>query len=237
MTVTAYAVSNVRGRTVRITKLDNCGTPVSGAGSQFVTTGFITVKATKNMDSGTDVKVSNANDVVVVYSKGNMTLLNFDLEIDFAVSDTGAIPMMTGDAAVMDSNPATAGWVESGLQALPAFFALEVWTGIAGQQCVGGSQEYGYWLYPFIGNAYVDADDVTNKEVDFSIKANTVQGNNWGKGPYDVVSSSAPPATAVPAQLASVLPASAHRLFQVTTIAPPIPASTAGPQPLVPVSS
>lgn len=235
MTVTAYGISTARGRTVRITKLDNCGNPVSGAGGMFVTTGFITVKATKKMNSGTEIKVSNANDVVVVYEPGVMTLQNFDLEIDFAVADTGAIPLMTGDPAVMDANPATAGWIEEGLQPLNNFFALEIWTGIAGPPCAGTIQEYGYWLYPYVGNAYVDADDVTNKEINFSIKANTFQGNNWGKGPYDVVSSSA--SSVVPAWLNATLPTSAHRLFQVTTVAPPTPAAGAGPQVLTPVSS
>lgn len=236
MTVTAYGISQVRGRTARITKLDNCGNAVSGSGASFVTTGFITIKATKNMNTGTEVKVSNANDQVVVYEQGRRTLLNFSLEIDFANADTSVIPLMTGDPVVTDSNPATAGWIEEALQALPNFFALEVWTGISGQQCSGSATEYGYWLYPFVGNAYVDSDDIAAAAINFKIMAGTFQGTNWGRGPYDVISSTTAP-TVTPAWLPAPLPSTAHRLFAVTTVAPPTPSASAGLQTLTPVSS
>lgn len=234
MADTAYSISTVRGKTVRITKLDSCGNPVSGAGGQFVTTGFITVKNTPNFDEGNDVKLSNANDQIVVFEKGAVTLLNHGLEIEFVQADTGGIPMMTGDTGIVDAATLTAGWIESMLQARNAFFAMEVWTGVADQQCVGTGKKYGYWLYPFIENGRVTAGDITNKETDFTVAANTRFGNNWGKGPYDVVSSSSPAVT--PAWLPSLLPASASRLFMVTTVAPPV-ASAVGPQTLTPVSS
>lgn len=236
MVATAYAETPVRGRVMRLTKLDNCGNPVSGAGGTFVTAGFVTVKATKNMDSGTEIKVRNANDTISVYQKGVMTLLNFDLEIDWSVPDVGAIAMMTGDPAIMDAGALTAGWIEEALQQLGSYFALEVWTGIANQQCAGTTQEYGYWLYPFIENGVVYVDDVASKEVLMNVKGNTRQGNNWGKGPYDVVSSAASP-TVTPAWLANTLPSTAHRLHQITTVAPPTPPAFAGMQTLTPVSS
>jgi hypothetical protein len=235
VTVTAYAISQVRSSTVRITKVDNCGNVVSGAGGMWVGTGHITVKGTKNMNTGTEVKVSNANDVVVVYEPGKRTLLNYNLEVDFAVADTSAIQLVTGDTAVTDANPATAGWVEQGLQPLPNFFALEAWVNLSGQQCAVEQRVYGYHLWPFLGNGYVDMDDIQNKEIDFKLMANSFFGTNWGKGPYDVVSSSA--SSVIPAWLASPLPATAHKLFMVTTVAPPTPAGAAGLQVLTPVSS
>lgn len=235
MAATAYYETPVRGRTIRITKLDNCGTPATGAGGQLVTTGFATLKAAKNMDAGTEVKVRSANDTISVYQKGAMTLLDFDLELQFSIGDTGGIPMMTGDPTIVDAATLTAGWIEEALQQLTAYFALEVWTGVANQQCVGGVTEYGYWLYPFIENGVVTADDVTSKEILFTVKGNTRQGNNWGKGPYDVVSSTSPAVT--PAWLGSTLPSTAHRLHQITTVAPPTPPAFAGPQVLTAVSS
>lgn len=235
MTATAYVESPVRGRTIRITKLDNCGTPASGAGGSLVTTGFATLKATKNMDTGTEIKVRNANDVISTYQKGKQTLLDFDIELDWSVPDLGAITVMTGDTAIVDAATLVAGWMENALQDLNAWFALEVWTGVANQPCVGGSVEYGYWLYPFIENGVFFLDDVSSKDVMMSIKGNTRQGNNWGHGPYDVVSSTSPSTT--PAWLATALPTTTHRLHQMTTVAPPTPPAFAGMQILTPVSS
>lgn len=235
MAATAYQEPVVRGRVMRLTKLDNCGNPATGSGGQLVTAGFGTIKATKNVDTGTEIKVRNANDQISVYQKGVVTILNFDLEIDWSIPDLGAIAMMTGDTAIVDAAGLTAGWIEQALQLLGAWFALEVWTGVANQQCSGTVQEYGYWLYPFIENGVFYADDVTSKEVMLSVKGNTRQGNNWGKGPYDVVSSTSPSVT--PAWLASALPSAAHRLHQLTTVAPPTPPAFAGLQTLTPVGS
>lgn len=228
---TAYRFSTVRGRTIRLTKLDGCGNPVAGAANQFISTGFITVKATKNMDSGTEVKLPNANDQVVVYEPGRQTLLDFSLEIDFVLNDSGAIPFLTGDPAVLDNNSAVAGWEEQALQLPSAYWALELWTGVSGQACVGANAEFGYWLYPFVGNAYVDNDDVTNKDSNFSIKAQTFGPNAWGTGPYDVVDTGTD-GTVTPGKLLAAVDAATHRHFQLTTIAPPAQPANAGPQTL-----
>lgn len=226
---TSFAFSSIRGRTVRFTKLDACGNPVGGAGASFVTTGFITVKQTKNMDNGNEVKVSNASDRVDVYRPGNMTLLNYNLEIDFSVADTGALAMISDAVPVLDYQSAVAGWEEKGLTSLNTWWALELWTGIAGQQCVGTAGRYGYWVYPFIGNSYVDADDITNKETNFMVKALTYQKNQWGKGPYTVVAGDS---SNTPSRLLQPVSTDAHKHFEVVTIAPPAPAATAGPQAL-----
>lgn len=238
MVATAYAASNVRGKTVRVTHLDNCGNPLSGAGGQWVGTGFITVKNTENYDTGNEVKLPNANDQIVVHEMGVVTLLNHNVSIEFVQFDTSAIPLMTGDPTVVDQAGAglTAGWIEEMLQPRSAYFALEIWTGIADAACPPGGKQYGYWLYPFLENGKVVAGDISNKESDFTVEANTRYGTNWGKGPYDVISSTASP-TVTPAWLPAVLPASASRVFFLTQVAPPTPAALAGLQVLTPVSS
>lgn len=238
MVATAYAASNVRGKTVRITHLDNCGNALSGAGGMWVGTGFITVKHVENYDTGTEVKLPNANDQIVVHEMGVVTLLNHNISCEFVQYDTSAIPLMTGDTSVADAGGAglTAGWYEQMLAARSGWFALEVWSGVADQACPPGGRQYGYWLYPFLENGKVVAGDITNKESNFTVEANTRYGTNWGKGPYDVISSSAAP-TVTPAWLPISLPAGTSRYFNIVNVAPPTPAATAGLQVLTPVSS
>lgn len=225
----AYRFQTVRGRTVRLTKVDQCGNPIGGAGASFVTQGFITLKATKNMDNGNEIKQNRADDSVDSYIPGKQTLLNFNMEIDFSVNDTGAIPMVSGDPAVLDWQSAVSGWEEQALNPSQVFFALELWTGAAqpmGAACSGANPQYGYWAYPFIGNAYIDVDDIANTETNFKLMANTFHGNQWGKGPYNVVPLDV---TNTSSRLLAAMSPSAHRHFEVTTIAPPTPPATAGP--------
>lgn len=236
MAATAYTETAVRGNTIRITRLDNCGNAVSGSGSSLVTKGFATLKATKNFDKGTEIKIRNANDVIGAYVKGVVTLLDFDYELDWSIPDLGAIQVATGDPAVVDASGLVAGWIEEALQPLAAWIAIEVWTNIANQQCAGTATLYGYTLYPFLENNVFDMADIASKDIMFSLKGNTRQGNNWGRGPYDVVNSAVLP-TVTPAWLSAALPASAHRYRTITSIAPPTQPAFAGMQTLTPVSS
>ncbi|WP_375483321.1 hypothetical protein [uncultured Jatrophihabitans sp.] len=221
---TAYRFQTVRGRTLRLTKLDQCGNPVGGAGASYVTQSFVTLKAAKNMDNGNEIKQNRADDTVDLFLKGQNSLLDFDMEIDFSANDTAALPLLSGDAAVLDWQNAVSGWEEQSGVPSAAAFALELWTGVAGQ-CAGTNQRYGYWLYPFITNAYVDVDDIDNGAKQFMIKANTQVGNAWGKGPYTVVAGDT---SNTPSRLLQPMSASAHRHFEVTTIAPPAPTAAAG---------
>lgn len=232
---TAYDISVIRGTTMRVTRLDNCGTPTSGSGGMWVGKNFVSVKGTKNYDDGNEIKIPNANDEIVVYEKGRKTLLNIDLVLEFATFDTSVIPLMTGDSTITDAGPLTAGWLEQALASLGNYFALEVWQNIPNQQCVGGLKKYYYHLWPFIENGAAMIGDISNAASNKTVQANTRSGTNWLKGPYDIISSSA--VAAVPAWLPSNLPSKTQHVEFVTTIAPPVPSGLAGLQILTPVSS
>jgi len=52
--------SPVRGRAMRVTRLDGCGRPVYGDGSVGVSDGFVSVAFTANTDEGEEINVTNA---------------------------------------------------------------------------------------------------------------------------------------------------------------------------------
>lgn len=226
---TAYRFATVRGRTIRITKLDACGMPVAGSANQFVARTFATVKKAANRDMGEEIKVRNADDTIGNYQRGRKTLLDFDIEITFSASDTGALPMMSGDPVVLDWQSTVVGWEELALTAGGATWALEVWTGTSQTACSSTGAQYGYYLFPFIENAHVESDDITNKESNFTVKANTKGPNQWGKGPYLVVPTDS---SNTAGRLLVPVAANAHDHFQLTTIAPPAVPANAGPQSL-----
>jgi hypothetical protein len=60
----------VRGRMMRITKVDGCGNPVVGEGNSVVTEGFISVALSSNISEAESIVVTNANGKACVRDPG-----------------------------------------------------------------------------------------------------------------------------------------------------------------------
>lgn len=228
----------VRGRTVRFTLTDACGFP-QVTNSVYVTDGFITVNATKNIDTGDEIKVRYANGKIGVHEPGRKSLLNFGIEIQLAKVDPAAIGMLTGDPLVVDYAAKVVGWEEKELLEITQNFAMEVWTATSAAACTTGAALSGYMLYPLIGQGYVTIDNVGDKEVTAMIHADTFGSPAWGRGPYGIAptdgsSIPGPVATAVgpppvAGRLLTAVSPLAHRRFEVTPIAAPAAFVTPGP--------
>lgn len=175
----------VRGKTFRVTAEDVCGMPLTTL-SSYVDKGLITVSATKNEDSGDEIKVRIVDGTIDTYEPGQQTLLNFGIKIQLSKVDPGVITMLTGDPATMNSNtvPLIDGWEEQALLPVTAHFGFEVWTDTSGSVCQAGSKVYGYMLYPMVGQAYLTIDDITDKECTVTINGMSYGNPSWGKGPY-----------------------------------------------------
>lgn len=233
----------VRGKVARCTLVDACGFP-QVALSSYVTDGFVTVTSTKNMDMGDEIKVRQANGIIGVHEPGMASMLNYTVGVQFTRADPALLAMLTGDATVLNGAtvPLVAGFEERALKVLAQNFALEVWTDTSGTPCASGARLYGYMLYPMIGQGYVTVDDISDKEVTFTVNGMSYGSPSWGRGPYgaltptpDGSSISGPVNTAASGAptagrlLVAVDPA-AHRHFEITPIAPPAAQTVTGPQ-------
>jgi hypothetical protein len=72
-------------------------------------------------------------------------------------------------------------------------------------------------LLPWLIEGTLGDVTVENGPVNFTIKAITSEGNDWGVGPYNVVNTR----LGVPSPLLTAIPTSRHRHLQLTTLAPP----------------
>lgn len=233
--VVSKNVALVRGRVARLTLVDQCGLPVV-TNSMYTTDGFITVKQTKNVDTGDEIKVRGANGIIQVHEPGRASLLNFTTEINFVKVDPAAIAMLTGDPLVLDYAGAAVGWEEKELVELKQQFALELWTANSGAPCTANSPLSGYMLYPMIGQGYVTFDDITDKEVTATVHGMSFGNPSWGRGPYGATgdgSSVLGPVTSAltptPARLIVAVDPKAHRHFEITPIPAPAAFTTPGP--------
>lgn len=214
----------LRGKVARITKLDSCGTVVVGSKSQVVTDGFISVEGQIQLEDPQEYKVKNANDTFLYNSRGRPLIKWIDLTLNFGLVDPEAYNLITGAPIELNDNttPEAVGYRVRENTSTNTYFALELWTDLDGQTCVGGVTQYGYMLLPFCKDAVVGNWTWQNDTITFPVQsARTEHGSNWGVGPYNVLNKLSAPTG--PSPLLSAITSLDHMLLQMTTLAPPSP--------------
>lgn len=222
--------SMARGRTARVTRLDSCGVPVEGTTSTIVTGGFVQVVTTPVYQDAEEIQVLNANGDLCVDDQADPALRWLTTAITLCNVNPLLVNILTGDPIVSDDATPTANTVGYRIDTATtgtAAFALELWSGIPGQACgVGGTEGFGYWLYPFVVQGQWGEWTWGNAGLNLEITARTSAGSGWGVGPYDIRRDGAVPATLEP--LLTPITETQHMHFETTTA--PIP--VAGCEPL-----
>jgi hypothetical protein len=186
-------LSLVKGRRIRVTRLDSCGRPVYGDDSQVVSKGFIQVQFTANTTDSDEISVTNANGDVCVYEAAVTTLTGYGIEIQFCNVDPELFGLVTGQNTVTAADGSTVvGFdVDTQIGLENSNFALELWAGSpTGDACAteGAQGSFGYLLLPFLTGGILGDFTVENDAVTFTLTgANTKEGNSWGEGPYNVM--------------------------------------------------
>ena len=221
--------SYVRGRVLRVTRLDACGRVVYGPDSVVTSAGFVSVAYTANIDDGEEINLPNANGDRCVYVPAKPSFLGYTAEITFCNVDPDLFAMMTGQRVVTDAFGDVVGFtMDTAVSSDDSAFALEVWAGSPTTTgCAeGATGNFGYVLLPFLQGGVVGDFTIENAEVTFTISnASTKDGNAWGVGPYDVVLG----ADSLPAPLPDPLTPTEHLYFVQTGVAPPEPECGARP--------
>ena len=224
--MTSQCFSLVRGRALRVTKLDGCGRVLLGASSQVTTEGFISVGFTANTEEGESISVTNAAGKVCILDEPSPSFTGYSLEVAFCGVDPELFSLMTGQKVVLNAagDEAIGFRMNSGINLGEKGFALELWSSVPVAACdASGGASYGYFLVPFIQGGVLGDFTVENGAINFTLTgANSKDGNEWGVGPYDVVRDD----TGTAGPLLETLDSKDHLHMQLTTVAPP--AATCG---------
>lgn len=192
----------VLGKRIRVTPLDACGR-VDKTRKAIVTSGFVTISLSTETEDGTEITVKRADGSVCISEKQADTFKYFTAEIEFCGVNPSLLALVSNAKEYKDEAGDIAGFTYSEGK-IDKKFALEIWTGLAGQACAEGADEAsGYLLLPYV-NAGVPGDISIDGEnaVSFPMQgAVTKSGNGWGKGPWDVVKTSAGQAAKLPTAL------------------------------------
>lgn len=229
----AKCLSLVKGRRIRLTRLDACGRPVYGDSSSVTSKGFISVDFKANTNDSDEIKVTNAAGETCIYEAAVSSLTGYAIEIKFCEVDLDLFGMATGNPLVLDADGNVIGFdVDVDVDLAGQGFAFELWAGVAsGDACAtaGAQGSYGYLLVPFASGGIVGDFTVENDAVTFTLTGvNTKKGSAWGAGPYSdiMIGADSQPGPMV----TPVGPSIALRLIE-TNVNPP--AAACGTRPLL----
>lgn len=217
-----------KGRRMRATRLDNCFRPVWGDGNQAVSDGFTTVAATATTTDTAEINVPNANGRAIIFVPGSSQLSGYQVDLTFAEVDPELFSLITGQRVYFDSDDNPIGFaVNTHVDLNDRGYAIEVWAGALGSDaCLDEEAEgsYGYFLWPALRGGVLGDHTIENGGITFTITgATTMDGNNWGVGPYNVMLNAGedPGDPKVPGPLIEALDVNDHELLIPVQVAPP----------------
>jgi hypothetical protein len=182
----------ILGKRIRVTTLNSCGAyPAPGtANSALATDGFISVNLTSEVEEGTEIITRKADGTLCVNDKQSDSFKRFTAEIEFCGVNPSLLSLVSNASVYSDGVDNIGITVPEGT--INKQFALELWTGLAGEGCVPGAESAGgYMLLPFVqagvlGDITIDGENA----VSFSLTGAYTKGNNaWGSGPYKILKS------------------------------------------------
>lgn len=208
---------------VRLTRLDECGSPVADPLGTLVSNAYINIDASPQYLDPEEITQLNGNGDICISDQGNPQLRWLNLTLVVCQIDPDAVNIVTGNPLVVDEAgaPNTVGYRIDGSLTGTANFALEVWTGVAGQACdAEGNREYGYFLFPFVKQARIGDWSFANAAINFTATARTEINSGWGTGPaaYLVRRDAI---TDAPEVLLTAIGEDDHMHYEVVTVDPP----------------
>lgn len=207
--------SPLKGEVIRVIRLDDCGSVVTGTDNQWVSEGFISVQQSPQWENGAEFTVKAANGDLCVNEKDGDRLKRINLTITLCEVDPVVYELMGFDP-VLRAGEAVGYLV--GEEVSRAKFGFEVWGGVAGGACVGGQVPYEHLAFGWVENAKVGDSSTEYAPGQIQITAETHRAPNYGAGPWGLLPTPFGPKD--------------HLARYVTNVAPPEPSP--GYQDLVP---
>lgn len=213
----------IKGRRLRVTKVDGCGRVVYGDGSVVTSKGFISIALTANTSDSDEINLQNAAGESIVFEPSVTSLTGYGVEISLGEADPDLMSIVAVSVTqVLDKDGNAAGIeIDTAADPTDSGFALEVWAGApVGDACADDAAQgsYGYIVLPFLQGGIVGDFTIENDAVTFVLAgAQTKSGNAWGRGPYDVQLQ----ANSTPGPLITPIKSTAALRLVLVDVAPP----------------
>lgn len=213
MATSTRCYSPIKGRILRVIKLNECGVPVTGTGSaQIVMSGFTQVQSAAQYEDGEEFIVKTADAALCVNERDASILKRFELTVNLCSIDPGLVANVVSPARLLtySESPTGTGFALAEGSST-AHFSLEVWQRVAGSSAcdASGQTRYVYNAWPHVYDARIGDYSIANEPsaLEFTAQSKAVNtlwtaGNSWlGSGAISIVAD--------------------HWFQNLTTVAPP----------------
>jgi len=176
----------IKGRVFRMTRLDECGTPVVGA-SSVVANGFISIGGSLDYEDGEEFTRKDAWGDLCLNEKDCPALKRLNLDLMVCTIDPEAVEIAAGNRLITEAGDSI-GFFGSEDRVCSGF-SLEVWQKAKGPTCDPLTPTWAYWLFPWVTNTKIGDVEIANSPLEFSMTAETAgSGAQAGTlGPYDTL--------------------------------------------------
>lgn len=194
----AQCASFIGARRVRVTRVDACGRPLYGPKSQVVSSGFVSVEISPEVEEGEDYSTKTAGGDLCISEKGQDNLKWMTIGIEFCQVDPDMFTAMnpTWKPVTNGDRSQSTGFRIGQKFSDTAGFALELWPKAAGAgaSCLDEDdgavdpdfEVNGYFLLPWVLGTAPDSWTLENGAATFKLQGRTKAGSLWGAGPYPV---------------------------------------------------
>lgn len=178
-----------KGRTIRITELEDCCTPppADTPCALAVFDSFTTVSIEANVEEGETAFERKANGDVCINERDPNLLQDLTVSLTLCQVLPEVVSMLTGWPVVRDIDGQGVGFdIMSGVSDAEA--AVEIWSGVSGIDCGAGAR-YGYNVLPCTSGWQIDGTvEWAGIDTIFAITLTATAKDNhaWGSGPYAV---------------------------------------------------
>jgi hypothetical protein len=183
--MTTQVLKSIKGKVVRLTRLDSCGDVVESSCTTLVTECFVSVTMTAEVEEGDEYLQKNAWGDFCINDKDVDRIKRVNVMVEFAEANPDALDIIANAQPVISSGDTIGATFGPNTQS--DSFALEVWTKRTNpDNCDGSNPEWGYFLVPFIKNGRLDGDVVIeNGALTVSVMGQAFEAPaSWDEGPY-----------------------------------------------------
>lgn len=188
----------VKGKTLRLTKINGCGMPLAGPRNRLVTNGYVSLGLTAVMREATDLTQDNAEGKECVVDRTEPERRWYTPALELCNVDPDVVTMLTGWETILDANDEVVGFRDDKKIESEFGVAFELWTsGKSEDDCpdipdsdailtqTGSGRKYGYFL--FGGTEWTPGDITIGASVaTLTLTGRTIALPHWGRGPYNV---------------------------------------------------
>lgn len=202
---------SIKAKVVRLTRLDECSVPVIGAASTVVSSGFTKLEPAPEYEDGVDFNIKNAWGDFCVNEQDLSRLKQIGMGLEFCQVDPAIADIAANMRLLLDGSDVAGAALSEG--ANESRFAVETWTKVAGQACVGGLATWLYWVWPALADGRLGNFTIENAALTLPMQAKSkgavAEADFFSNGPYDT------------SYLPDGLDVGEHFAFAVTTETPP----------------